>query len=489
MRRSVYNLGMRLLDRPVHAIAQLVMAWVLIFPLPAQGPRASSIEGNWEGTIEAGAVKLRMGLHLTRGADGALVAKLDSIDQGVSGIPVPKVTFEGRTLKLDLSNMRASYEGTLSASGTEINGDFLQGGKVPLNFKRVDKVSTLERKQTPKPPFSYGAEEVSYENKKGGVTIGGTLTLPNGPGPHPAVLLITGSGAQDRDETIFGHKPFLVLADTLTRRGMAVLRLDDRGVGKTTGSLEAATIEDLAGDVLAGIDFLKSRTDIDGKRIGLLGHSEGGIIGPLVASRTKDVAYLVMLAGTGVPIDQVMYLQAELISRASGIPEIMIVQNRRLQTALFTIVKEEADPKKAAERLRAGWAEMRDSLPEAARKDPAMSDQNRDQQISLINSPGLRMLLNHDPAPILKKVECPVLVVNGELDLQVQPRQNLPPITAALAQGRNADFTIVKMPGLNHLLQTSKTGSVSEYGTIDETIAPAALEVITTWLVRHARVQ
>ena len=165
------------------------------------------------------------------------------------------------------------------------------------------------------------------------------------------------------------------------------------------------------------------------------------------------------------------------------------MQNRRLQAALFAIVKEEADPKKAAERLRAGWAEMRDSLPEAARKDPAMSDQNRDQQIALINSPGLRMLLNHDPAPILKKVECPVLVMNGELDLQVQPRQNLPPITAALAQGRNADFTIVKMPGLNHLLQTSKTGSVSEYGTIDETMAPAALEVIATWLVRHARVQ
>ncbi len=430
-------------------------------------------------------MKLRMGLHLTRGADGAMTAKLDSIDQGVTGIPVPKVTFEGQTLKLDLANMRASYEGTLSASGNEINGTFQQGGKLPLNFKRVDKVATLERKQTPKPPFPYEAVEVAYENKLGGVRLGGTLTVPKGAGPHPAVLLITGSGAQDRDETIFGHKPFLVLADTLTRRGIAVLRLDDRGVGKTTGSLETSTIEDLAGDVLAGIEFLKSRSDMDSKRIGLAGHSEGGIIGPYVAARSKDVSFVVMLAGTGVPIEQILYLQAELISRAAGVPELAIAQNRRLQASMFTVVKEESDPNKAAERLRVGWAEMRASLPEAARKDAAMSDQNRDQQIAMINSPGMRFLLHHDPAKILKLVSCPVLVVNGELDLQVPPGQNLPPIVAALSEGRNPDFTVVKMPGLNHLLQTSKTGSVGEYGTIEETIAPAALEVISTWLVRH----
>jgi len=478
---------MRLLSGCVRASAAVMLVSVSLVPVVAQAPRAKGIEGNWEGTIDAGAMKLRMGLHLTRNSEGLLIAKLDSIDQGVNGIPVPKATFEGQTLKLDLANMRASYEGALSASGNEINGMFLQGGKVPLNFKRVDQVTTIERKQTPKPPFPYESVDVSYENKRGGVRLGGTLTIPKGAGPHPAVILITGSGAQDRDETIFGHKPFLVLADMLTRRGFAALRLDDRGVGKTTGSLDKSTIEDLAGDVLAGIEFLKSRSEIDAKQIGLMGHSEGGIIGPLVASKSKDVAFLVMLAGTGVPIEQILYLQAELISRASGVPEVMIAQNRRVQSSMFAVVKEESDPAKAAEKLRAGWAEMKASLPEAAQKDAAMSDQNRDQQISMINSPGMRFLLVHDPAKVLKLVSCPVLVINGELDLQVPPHQNLPPIVAALAEGKNSDFTIVKIPHLNHLLQTSRTGSVSEYGSNEETIAPAALDVISTWLTRHAQ--
>ncbi len=452
-------------------------------PLGAQAP-AAGIEGNWQGMIEAGAVKLRMGLHLTRGANGDLRAKMDSIDQGVTGIPVPKATFEGQTLKLDLSNMRASYEGKLA--GDEIRGTFTQGGAIPLNFKRVEKVTTIERKQTPKAPFPYESIDVGYENKTGGVKIGGTLTVPKGAGPHPAVVMITGSGAQDRDETIFGHKPFLVIADALTRKGIAVLRLDDRGVGKTGGSLETATIFDLAGDVRAGIAFLKTRADIDGKRIGLVGHSEGGIIGPVVAAQSRDVAFLVMLAGPGVPIDQILFLQAEMISKAAGVPQAMITQNRRIQQAMFAVVTEEEDPKKAVEKLRAGWAEMKASLPENARKDQSMSDGNRDGQIAMINSPGMRALFKHDPAKTLKKVECPVLVVNGELDLQVPPGQNLPPIAAALAEGRAADFTIVKMPGLNHLLQTSSTGSPAEYGLIEETIAPAVLELLTTWLTRHA---
>ncbi len=266
-------------------------------------PKVVGKEQIWEGKLAAGAgIEFRLVVRLAKTESGELLGTFESPDQGAQKLKLSAVTLDKSRLAFELKLAGAKYEGTLNAEGTEATGSWSQGGaKLPLTFKKTEKIAEIRRPQTPKPPYPYKSEAVTYSNKAGGVTLAGTLTTPSGPGRFPAMILISGSGAQDRDETIFLHKPFLVLADTLTRRGVAVLRVDDRGVGGSTGSISESTSEDFAGDVLAGIAFLKSRPEIDTKKIGLAGHSEGGIIAPMVAARSNDVAFIVLLAGTGLP--------------------------------------------------------------------------------------------------------------------------------------------------------------------------------------------
>jgi pimeloyl-ACP methyl ester carboxylesterase len=259
-----------------------------------------------------------------------------------------------------------------------------------------------------------------------------------------------------------GHRPFLVLADYLTRKGIAVLRVDDRGMGGSTGEVMTATTEDFAGDVLAGVEFLKSRgKQIDIDKIGLIGHSEGAMIAPMVALRSPDVAFIVMMAGTGVPGDEILMAQ---VSKAAGTPAATLAKNLELERQVLEVIKREADPKVRASRLR----ELSPQAQAAA-------------------SPWFRFFVLYDPAPALRKITCPVLALNGELDLQVPSSLNLPAIAKALEDGGNHDYQIVKFPKLNHLFQTSQTGLVSEYGQIEETIAPVALETMSTWILRHTR--
>src|SRR5512137_282753 len=239
------------------------------------------IAGSWEGALEVGAIKLRIGVAITAQPGGGLSATMDSPDQGAFGMPLNDVAFADGVLRFALRRANGSFEGRLSASGTEITGTWTQGMPLPLVLKKVEKLTRPSRPQEPKPPFPYRSEHVSITNAAGQAVLDGTLTLPEGAGPFPAVILITGSGPQNRDEEIFGHKPFLVLADHLSRRGIAVLRYDDRGVGKSTGNLATATSEDLAGDAWAAWQMLSARPEIDPKRIGLLGHSEGGLIAPM----------------------------------------------------------------------------------------------------------------------------------------------------------------------------------------------------------------
>jgi hypothetical protein len=388
----------------------------------------------------------------------------------------------------------AHYEGVVVAPDT-LDGHWVQSGRsLPLRLGRTVGSVEYARPQEPKPPFPYAAVEVTFDNPEAdSVTLAGTLTLPGGPGPHPAVVLVTGSGAQNRNEELLGHKPFLVLADHLTRRGIAVLRYDDRGVGGSTGGFFGATSEDFASDARAAVEYLATHDDIRADAIGIAGHSEGGLVAPMVAARSERVAFIVMMAGTGVRGELILYDQGELILRANGAAEDAIAANRVNQEAMFRVVMQEEDPELAAEGLRVLMLRRIDEMTGEELEVSGITDENRDlvveQQIAQINGPWFRFFLSFEPADVLRRVRVPVLAINGEKDLQVPAKANLAAIEGALREGGNRDVTIVELPGLNHLFQTAGSGSPSEYSTIEETFAPAALETISGWIRRTTGLQ
>lgn len=438
----------------------------------AQG---DAVEGYWSGTLTVANQDLRLGFRISRTQDGGWTSTLDSPDQGVNDIAVTETTVRDGRLRLNLKNLQASFGGELSKDGSVIEGMFEQNGLVlPLVLRKGEKTAPRRRPQEPTRPFPYAEEDVAYSTVK----IAGTLTLPRGPGPHPAVLLITGSGPQDRDEAILGHRPFLVLSDHLTRQGIAVLRCDDRGVAKSVGKFARATSEDFADDVLAGVEYLKTRADINPKQIGLIGHSEGGLIAPLAASQSKDIAFIVLLAGPGVPGDEILYLQTASLLKFQGKSDEVVAANRRCQERTYAVLKEVADPKLATQKIRVAVEEELAGLPDAVRKEVAAMNRIQDA----LPGPWFRYFITYDPRPILKKVTCPVLALNGEKDYQVPPKQNLPEIEKALREGGNSDVTVKELPGLNHLFQTCKTGSGDEYARIDETYAPVMLDLVADWI-------
>jgi pimeloyl-ACP methyl ester carboxylesterase len=445
---------------------------------------AAGPETVWEGAIKLNAgLELRIVLHVVDAGEGGLRATFDSPDQGAKGLKVDTVSVKPDSLSFTMKALGAEFTGKRDGDGNEAVGKWTQGGvSLPLTLRKVDRPSERRRPQTPRPPFPYREEPVTYENKAAGVTLAGTLTLPRGDGPFPAAILISGSGPQDRDETIFEHKPFLVLADALTRRGIAVLRVDDRGVGGSSGSPAKATSADYASDVRAGIAYLKSRPEIDGKAIGLIGHSEGGIIAPLVAAQSADVAFIVLMAGTGLPGDEILVSQLGLILKAMGVTGEKLEKSRDAQRRLIAIVKSETDKQKAMEAMQAIVRESRDQLPEKERKELDQSKGLIDSQLRQAESPWFKFFLTFDPRPTLARVRCPVLALNGEKDLQVDPRANLSAIETALKEGGNDRVTIKELPGLNHLFQPSATGLPSDYARIEETIAPSVLTLIGDWI-------
>jgi len=449
---------------------------------------AAAAEQAWEGKLSIGAgLSLRIVVHVGKTSEGKLTARMDSPDQGARGLKVDTITLDKTTLSFEMKAVLGKYVGKLNADGTEAAGTWTQAGNsFPLTLKKTAKATELRRPQTPKAPFPYKVVEVSYPNKPGGVTLAGTLTEPEGPGPFPALILISGSGPQDRDETLFEHKPFLVLADTLTRCGIAVLRVDDRGVGGSTGSMSASTSDDFAGDVLARIAFLKTRSEIDPRRIGLLGHSEGGIIAPMVAARSPDVAFIVLMAGTGLPGEEIMYLQGQAIMKAMGADEKALKQQLDLQKRLFEIVKTEKDEKKAETTMRDIVKAAVESLPEDQRKALGKADALIAAQLKMVRSPWFRYFLTYDPRPTLAKVHCPVLALIGEKDRQVPARENLSQIESTLKTAGNNRVTVKELPGLNHLFQKCKTGAPSEYAEIEQTLDPSALAVIADWISEQA---
>jgi uncharacterized protein len=438
----------------------------------------ASSEGTWQGALETNGMRFRLQLHVSHDTQGNLVAALDSIDQGINGFPATHVSQKDSAVHFDLPAVGGSYEGTLNAAKNAISGTWTQGDNTAaLTFQRSDQILQLRRPQTPAKPYPYREVELSFPNSKAGVSLAGTLTVPRGQAPFPAAILLAGSGPLDRDEADDGHRPFLVLADYLTRNGIAVLRYDKRGVGKSTGNYDEATTADFASDAEAALSFLKTRKEIATGKIGLVGHSEGGVIAPMIASHSSDVAWIVMLAGSATKGEETLLLQSDLITRAAGMSDEQIAKSLEFDKQSYLLVRQEND--RAMRESKLG------ELIKVSGLGPAMPPAFLQRQIHWISSPWFRYFLDYDPVPALEKTKCPVLALSGEKDLRVPPKENLPLIKKALEEGGNKDVQVTELPGLNHLFQHCVTGLPTESRAIEETFAPEALQAISEWIAKH----
>ena len=448
-------------------------------------PTSSGIEGSWAGTLNISSAKLRIVFNVSRDSSGNLTANLDSPDQGAYGILVDEVIVKDDSVKFIVGVVKGFYAGKFYPDSLRISGIWNQGGmSLPLDLRKTEMVEKPKRPQEPKEPFPYKSEEVKFINSETGDTLAGTLTMPDTAGPFTAVILVTGSGPQDRNEELLGHKPFLVLADYLTRNGIAVLRYDDRGIGESTGDFRKATSEDFADDAIAAVEYLKTKNEIN--RIGVAGHSEGGIIAPMVAVQSEDVDFIVLMAGTGIRGDSILVLQTELIMRASGSDDQTISRDLGIYRRIYTLLNSEKDDEIVKQGLTEILEDSHNYLTEKEKEEVGTKEQMTDMQLKVLLGEWFRYFVTYDPYPTLTKVECPMLAINGEKDLQVPPKQNLNAIEEALKEGGNKNYKIVEMPGLNHLFQKSETGSPTEYGNIEETFSPDAMKVISDWILTEA---
>ncbi len=441
----------------------------------------------WSGQISTLFQKLTLRVRVYRNDDGSEKVYLDSVTQKSGGIKAQRM-IDGDKWTVSVASLAAKFEGTINADKTEIKGKFTQGGQsmdltlTPEKSVVEETVKAPSRPQTPKAPFPYLIEEVTFSNDVDKVQLAGTLTIPKQDKPCPAAILISGSGPQDRDETLLDHKPFWVLADHLTRQGIAVLRFDDRGTGSSTGDFSTATSEDFSRDVEAALAHLLKDARISKSSIGLIGHSEGGLIAPIVAARHQDVAFAVLLAGPGVNGREILLSQGQLILKAAGVTDEAVLKTQKAtQLAMFDALQEATATTTHEELVAAAMARLAKSLPPEALEKPEMKA-TISAGIKQINSPWFRFFLTHEPGPILEKVLCPVLALNGEKDVQVDPDLNLPAIRKSLENGRNKKLETIKLPNLNHLFQTCTTGSVGEYQSIEETLSPEMLKKVSDWI-------
>jgi pimeloyl-ACP methyl ester carboxylesterase len=447
--------------------------------LPAVGQQ---VTGDWHGLLDIPGSPLRLAFHIKQDSN-AYSATMDSPDQSAYGIPVTSTRYENRTLSLTVTPLSIEYTGILQGDSI-IRGTFRQAGQTfALNLTRKPvRKPALVRPQEPVPPYPYKEEEVAFFNNVDSITLAGTITLPPDGGPFTAVVLISGSGPQDRNEQIMGHRPFLVLADHLTRLGIAVLRFDDRGTGKSTGNFATTTTLHFTRDVQAAIDYLKTRKEINHERIGLIGHSEGGLVAPMVATTSQDVAFIAMLAGPGIRGKELIVLQSELINRVMGLKEELIEGSRAVNERVFDIVLTTARVDSLRSRLTNYLRQAVKEYPHILAQSGMTEDAFVSMQASALSSPWMQAFIRHDPAPVLEKVKCPVLALFGEKDLQVPPNPNAEAVTEALKRGGNTKGTVKVLPGLNHLFQEAHTGSPSEYGVIEQTMSPIALNALSSWM-------
>lgn len=449
--------------------------------------QAQEFSGPWNGVLKVPGGQLRIVFNIEKNASG-YTSTLDSPDQGAKGIPTTSTTVEDKRLQIKISNLKAEYTGVLNDSDS-IKGTFVQAGfEIPLTLQRGNvEMKKFNRPQTPAEPFPYYSEDVTFPNAKAGITLAGTLTLPSKNGTFPAVVLISGSGPQDRNEELLHHKPFLVIADHLTRNGIAVLRYDDRGTAKSTGVFKTATSDDFATDADAAVHYLLTRKEIQKKHIGLAGHSEGGLIAPLVAVQSSHVSFIILLAGPGISGDRILLMQEELIGKADGMSEADVQDMLATNKAIFTMIKQSSDTALLKKELTNFLLQKIKESPANEKPQHVSDEELANQQINVLISPWMLNFIRFDPAATLEKVMCPVLALNGEKDLQVPAKANLEAIQKYIHKGGNKDVSAYELPGLNHLFQECISGSPKEYETIEQTFAPAALNIMTSWIKKHVK--
>lgn len=447
----------------------------------ACGGYAQEITGDWYGALELPGMKMRLVFHIIKNSDG-LSSTMDSPDQKAYGIKITSTKFTHPDLSIESTEMGMKYNGKLTDG--KIAGSFQQAGQTfPLDLSRQPiEEQRPARPQEPKAPYGYYTEEITFSNEKGEFNLAGTLSMPSKDGKFPAIILISGSGPQNRDEELLGHKPFLVIADYFTKKGFAVLRYDDRGVGHSGGTYKNATSADFAGDALAAFTYLQSRPEIDKNKIGIMGHSEGGMIAPMIAAQNRQVAFLVLLAAPGLNGGEILLLQQELIGRAAGVSGEYLNKTKEVNRGAFEIVWKNRDREKMKEELSAYLKKIISETPASEKPIGQTDDEILKRQMAVIADPWMTYFISYEPSASLQKVTCPVLCLNGEKDLQVPPKVNLAAIQESLSAAGNAKVRVKEMPGLNHLFQECTTGSPDEYRTIEQTFSPKALKEIEDWL-------
>lgn len=468
-----------------------LFALVFSFSVSAQvrGSGDDRFAGSWEGKLDLGGSTLRLGFAITKNGDGSFGATMDSPDQGAFGIPGSRVVISGDSIRIEVAAAGGHFTGSYEDESAGIKGAWTQSGMdFPLILAKVEPVEgkaampTPDRPQTPVPPFPYEVRDCSFQGGAPDARLAATLTLPEGGGPFPAAILVTGSGPQDRDETIMNHKPFLVIADFLARRGIATLRYDDRGMARSTGNFPSATTLDFAADASAALRFLRTLPGIDPGRVGVIGHSEGGLIAAILAA-DGDLrpAFAVMLAGPALDGTGILLTQSQAIARAEGADEAAIEQVLATNSKLYGIAAGGATDEEARAAIIAALMETVPFAPQEEAFRAGLEAQLGGAADALL-TPWMRNFLRLDPEPYMKEVRIPLLALYGTSDLQVVASANAPAARRIFESSGAELASVVVLPDLNHLFQTSATGRIGEYGELTETISPVALDVLGSWL-------
>jgi pimeloyl-ACP methyl ester carboxylesterase len=465
---------------------------------------AQNLTGIWQGNLNVQGNQIPIVFHIAKDSANKFVASFDSPSQHAFNLSCERVILNGDSVTVTMAIIKGKYVAEFSKDQKQLIGSWFQGpGSLPLTVTKTSETASVKerkRPQTPKPPYPYHSMDVVYQNADQSIQYGATLTYPNAAvnkdpassDKYAAVILITGSGQQDRDETLFDHKPFAVIADYLTKKGFAVLRVDDRGMGKSTGNFDQSTTLDFVKDVEASVDFLEKQPQIDKGKIGLIGHSEGGMIAPIVADERKEIQFIVLLAGPGIPIMDLMQQQIEAVSLSEGNSPAEAKANGFLLHCVWEEAKKNEDLNSTIKNIRIkldAWSKTQDSatLAKIRGQDTTSINNQITQAITALSGKWFNYFIYFDPQPYLKQLHCKVLALAGSKDVQVVAGSNLSGIRSSLKKSKSPAYDVIEIPGLNHLFQTCVKGSPSEYNDLEESFSPKALEIMGDWLQKNVR--